>query len=132
MARLTLGSGSVSVTIDDGFSDLLRRALDHTIPGIVDRLEATADRIYYDAYNRWPVKTGTSRAALGREVQIAPDYSSIRARVYDTAPYAKYIKPKDLGGKSAFVELLRRPTEAAGAELVADIRDVIEQTLEGR
>lgn len=128
---ITIGQGSVTATLDNGLEELLRRAIDHTVPGLVNRVEATAQGIYRGAFDRWPVRTGRSRAALAWEVRLAPDLSSIRARVSNSAPYAKYVPVRSLGGKNAFVELLRKPTLAAGREIALEVAEVVERTLGG-
>lgn len=130
--RLTLGAGAVSVVVDEAFDALLRRALNQTVPGIADRLEETADGLYQQAFAAWPVRTGRSRAGLAREVRVAPDLSSVRARLLNDVDYAKFIRSNRISGSgSAFVELMRRPTEEAARDLAEDLRPIIERTLSG-
>jgi len=133
VSKLTLGRGSVSMVLDNGFEALLRLALDRTIPGIVDRMEKARNDLSTQAYNGWPVRSGVSKAGLKSEVRVAPDYSSIKVRLYNDVPYAKYIKSSKVktGTGSAFVELMRRPTEKAGQEIAAELRPIIEATLNG-
>lgn len=127
------GTGSTTVTMDDEFEALVRRAVDEMLPGMTERLEATAARLESDARARWPVRTGQSRDALGHEVRVAQDFGSIRARVYCSADYAKFIVSAKIrsGSGSAFVELMRRPTEAAALVLADELRTVTSRALGG-
>ncbi len=131
MGKLTFGDSRATVTMDDAFEGLVRQALDETLPGMVDRLEQTASDLEANAVARWPVKTGRSKAALTSEVRVAPDYSNIRARVACEVDYAKYIVSPRIksGSGSAFVELLKKPTEAAGKALAEELKDVMATTL---
>jgi hypothetical protein len=114
--------------MDDDFEGLVRSLLDEALPGVVDAVEAKAKAVHAQAVDRAPVKTGALRDAFRFEVLVAPDLSSIRGRVVNDAPHAKFVKSSKLPGSgSAFVELLRKPMEQAGEELVAEIRDVLER-----
>lgn len=131
MGALTFGDARATVAMSDEFAALVRQAIDITMPGMVDKLEETASALEANARASWPVKTGTSRAALTSDVRLAPDYSSIRARVACEVDYARYIVSPRIksGSGSAFVELLRKPTEAAGAALAEELKDVMASTL---
>lgn len=131
MGKLTFGDSRATVTMDDAFDALVRQAIDVTLPGMVGKLEETASALEANARAAWPVKTGTSKAALTSDVRLAPDYSSIRARVACEVDYARYIVSPRIksGSGSAFVELLRKPTEAAGAALAEELKQVMSDTL---
>ncbi len=132
--KLTFGSGSVSVTMDDAFEDLVRTALDRTFPGMLRKVELATEAVFDLAFAAWPVKSGVSRASLGWEVRLSPDLRSIRGRLFNTAKYAKFIRSAKIktGSGSAYVELMRRPTERAGLALAEELREVIESTLGGK
>ncbi len=134
MAKLTYGSGAVSVTLDNGFEELIRLALDKTIPGIVAKMEQVADSLEENARSKWPVRTGKSRDGLRSEVRVAPGFTSVRARLVNDVPYARFIKSPRVrtGTGSAYVELMRRPTEAAAVALAEELKPIIESTLSGR
>jgi hypothetical protein len=68
---------------------------------------------------------------LAREVQVQPDGTTIRARVYCTAAWSKYIKPKGLGGKTAFVEYLRKPLLKLRKPLTAELGSLIVREMQG-
>ncbi len=128
--RLAFGQGSVSFLLDDDGEQLARAWLDETFPGVVDRIHEAAEALYWQAVGRSPVKTGKLRASWSRQVLVAPDLSSVRARLSNDAPHGKYVvSPKLPGSGSAFVELARKPLAAEGARVVEDLRAVIERTL---
>jgi hypothetical protein len=111
----------------------MRRALDDVAPGVLDRLEATVTRVVDDARSRWPVRTGRSRDGLEAHVTIAPGQTSIRGTVANAVDYAVYVRSgqRGLGGKSAVVELLRKPLRAAARELAVELADTVSTTLAG-
>jgi hypothetical protein len=131
MGTLTFGDSRATVTMNDAFEALVRQAIDGTFPGMVDKMERAAADLEAAASAKWPVATGRSKAALTSEVRLAPDYSSIRARVACEADYARYIVSLKIksGSGSAFVELLRKPTEAAASALAEDLKDIMAGTL---
>ena len=138
MSRISYGRGSMSVVVDDQTADLVRRAIERVAPGMVARLEQVTEELYQSAHQRWPVgpdkperKGVHSRDLLAREVQIQPDRTTIRARVYCTAAWSKYIKPKGLGGKTAFVEYLRKPLLKLRKPLTAELGSLIVREMQG-
>lgn len=132
MGKLRFGSGGVTVEMSDDFSVLIRRAMDDALPGVYDRLEQAVDRVYTQAVERAPVDTGTFRASIKKELVVSPDYSMIRGRVMSDLDYARYIRsPAKLPGTgSAFVELFRKPMDAEGDALIADVGDVLRRAME--
>jgi hypothetical protein len=117
MGRLRFGTGGVRVVMDDTLDQLYRRAIERVAPGVLRRIEdATAD-VYASARAAWPVKTGRSRDGLEHHVTVSPDQTSVRGSITNPVKYARYIKAKKLDGKSAFVELLRKPLRARAADL---------------
>jgi hypothetical protein len=138
MSKLTYGKGDVSVVVDDKTAALVRAVIDRVAPGIYDIFEATVRKVNDDAVARWPVgphkpeRQGKhSRDMIGWEMQIDPDGMTIRGRVFCTAAWAKYIKPKGLAGKSAFVTYFRKPMQAASKPLVPKIARAIAAGLGG-
>jgi hypothetical protein len=117
MANLRYGTGGLRVTMSDELDQLYRRAIERVAPGVLRRIEdATAD-VFNAARAEWPVKTGRSRDALEHHVTVSPDQTSVRGSITNPVKYARYIRAKKLDGKSAFVELLRKPLRARAADL---------------
>jgi hypothetical protein len=138
MSRITFGKGNTSIVMDDTTANLVRRVVDDVAPGVMEALEREAEGLYQQAYAKWPVgpvkpeRNGVhSRDTLGYDVQIDPGLTVIRARVYCTAEWARYIKPKGMGGKSAFVEFLRKPVRLRAKILAKELGPIIRKLLEG-
>jgi len=136
MSRITYGTGSLSLVLDDQTAELVRRAVDEVAPGVLGKVEDAMRQVYGEAFAAWPVgperrdRNGVhSRDRLGYEVRVDVD-GTIRGRVFCTASWARYIKPKGLGGKSAFVWLLRRPFKRVVAPLNTELMDIIRRSME--
>lgn len=121
MGRLSFGSGKVRVVMDDVFERLVRNVAARVAPGAVEVVEESTERLYQGARSEWPVKSGVSRDGLDRDVTVSTDLAKITGRVFDLVVYARYVRPRKLGGKSAFVELLRKPLKAEVKRIVAEL-----------
>lgn len=131
MATLRYGSARASIEISDTMEQLYRRSLDELAPGLLGTIETSLDAAFDAAVSAWPVKTGRSKAGLTKQVRIEGDKTSILGTITDAVPYAKYIKARKLGGKSAFVELLRKPMKERASALAQVLGPLIVQTLTG-
>jgi len=95
-----------------------------------------AARIFKDAQDRWPIKTGASRAALF--VRDESTATMIVIRIGNTAPYAKFIKSAKIGrgpGPSfrwAMTRELGDPVRAVRKTLPARVAELAGAILEGR
>ena len=140
MSRTRYTYGSASLDVDTGgLEELLRRAVEDVAPAVAERMGQTARELHDDAKSKWPVgpekvkrKGRHSRDELGWEVVVDVRTGTIRARVFCTAEWARYIKPKGLRGKTAFIEYLRKPLAKARDPLVNDVRRIIVDIMEGR
>lgn len=117
MAKLTYGSGGTRITMDDTLERIYRRAIEKVAPGILTRMEMVIAEVYDEARQQWPVRTGRSRDGLQRWVTVTPDGMRIVGSITNDVDYARYIKAKKLGGRSAFVELLRKPLRKRADDL---------------
>lgn len=129
MGKLSFGAGSVRIQMDDTLDRIYRRAIDKLAPGLLPAVETAIDDLHADAYAAWPVKTGRSKEALEHLTSVSPDNKVIRGTITDDVPYARFIKAKSLGGKSAFVELLRKPLRERAKELVKVLGRVTNERL---
>ena len=126
----------MQVLVTDRTDELVRAAVDRVAPGAVDLIEDETRAIFDSARERWPVgpdkdyRPGHSRDALAWEVLIEGG-TTIRGRVTNSAPWSKYIKPKGLRGRSAFVELLRKPLRARRKVIVQALGRFVVSTLDG-
>jgi len=129
------GSGSATVEVEDRTPELVRAVVDRVAPGALDLIRVEVRRIHASAHSRWPVgrerkdRTYHSREALGWEVRI-DNLETLRGRVFNTAPWSRYIKPKGLKGKSAFVELLRKPLRERADHIVMQLGSLVRDELE--
>lgn len=136
MSRVVYGTPSAFVVVEDDLERLIRDTVDSVAPGVVALMEAATYEIWQGARAQWPEgpnkpeRNGRhSRDELYRDVLVSPD-GAVRGRVWCTAEWARYIKPKGLKGKTAFVELLRKPAVKMGARLVAEVENLAIESLE--
>lgn len=132
MARLRFGSGSVRIEMDDTLDRIYRRALDRVAPKVVERIEDATEEVFDVAQIDWPVRTGRSRRGLQRFVAISSDHAHIRGTITNDVVYARFIRARNLGGKSPFVELLRKPMRAKAKELAVVLATDTANGLRGR
>jgi hypothetical protein len=138
--QIWLGKGGGQVQADREVASAVERVLRAAHGRVVERLERAADRIGVPAEARWPVgkERGKphSRDLFERGLRL-PRKGVLEAFVRNGASYAYYVRSMKggLGGKSAFVELLRKPlrTEArmVADELADDLKAEIERGLGG-
>jgi len=129
MATLRYGTARATIEMSDAMEQLYRRAIDQLAPGLLSTVEDALDDVFESAESSWPVKTGRSKAGLRKQVRIEQGGGAIVGSITDAIPYAKYIKAKKLGGKSAFVELLRKPMQERAKALASVLSTQIVKTL---
>jgi hypothetical protein len=129
VSRYYVGTGSIRAEVTDGLRDELRALVDKIAPGIRDVLERESAAVLAAAEARWPVASGESKAGLYGGVQVAPDLSSIRGFLANNVGYSVYVKSfkGGLGGRSAVVELLRKPITARTRQVTAEIGAAFER-----
>lgn len=129
---------SASVELDPASRQALRAALDVVAPTVLDTMRDGIERVRLAAVGRWPV--ARPRGAGGRlpnpvhsrdrfRVVERVSVDAVEVAIVNDAPYVLYIRSgqNGLGGKSAWVQLVRRPGEVeaervaseSGAELAA-------------
>lgn len=128
---ILLGTGDVTMTLDDGAERFVRSVIDQAIPGATAAIEQELETVYSDAVRRAPVKTGKFKASIQRQIVVAPDYSSIRGRLWSDVEYARFIVSKRTlpGSGSALVELFRKPVNAAADRLIDRLGPIIAERL---
>lgn len=116
---LTIGRGSMQVQIGGALEASIRRTIDRLAPGLGEVLEAEAQQLRDGAVERWPVGRDRgrphSRDLFTNGLRITD--KGVEAFVSNPAPYLYLIKSgkNGLNGKSASVELLRKPLKKAAA-----------------
>ena len=133
MARIYYRSGDVEVEMSDELERMFRSGPLACHQAIVDRLDSEADRLLAGARAAWPVgpeRRGhtDSRVLLAGGLRVEGE--TISVFLSNSAPYARYIKARNLGGRSPVVELLRRPMARLGRQLIGgDLADLIARAL---
>jgi hypothetical protein len=138
VSTIQLGTGSVLFAVDDRMAAMVDRVVREAIPGVVERIERAAQELHDDAKAKWPVgpdkpwrREGHSRDHLSWMVTVDPATGTITGRVRNTASWARFIKPKGLAGKTAMVVYLRVPLAKMKPSLIADVRNLLKDTIEG-
>ena len=152
MARqFTIGRGRAAEVVGStALAEQLRRAVYKLAPRVIVRIETEALKLENFAQNRWPV--GENKAENGKKytkadrtagkpirphskalfdygLRVLPD--AVEGFVSNRAAYWFRIKSKknDLGGKSAVVELLRKPLRKrvpiVAKEIAEDVRALV-------
>lgn len=108
----------------DSLEEDLRAAVDAFAPGLRATLEAEARRVLTEARARWPVATGASRDGLVAGVEV--QRGGLRGFVRNQVGHAVYVKSwkNGLAGRSAMVELLRKPVAEAAPRLAARLGEL--------
>lgn len=118
--------GNVTVTLDDGLSDLVAAAIDRALPGVRARMVADSAEILDFAVDEWPVKTGRSRAGLELVQELDLGRSSFAVRARNDVDYAIFVKPaKWHGATTAWQRLVRGPMTSLHKELTETLGPVI-------
>tara|TARA_R110000824_G_scaffold123456_2_gene281342 strand:+ start:2808 stop:3206 length:399 start_codon:yes stop_codon:yes gene_type:complete len=131
MAKLRIGRGKSAIVMDDVMDQIFRRAIDNAQPGLLPILERAVSDLERSARAEWPVKTGTSRAALDSGVRFIGS-TGLEAFVVNTADHSPYIRANNLGKKSPYQVLIRRPGIKLGKELADTLGDKLARVLTGQ
>ena len=130
---LYYGSGETAVILDQDKADLLSQAIDNALPGAMDAVSEELEIVYRSAEDHAPVDTGKFKASIRRQLIVSKDYEILRGRLWSDLAYARFIvSPATLPGSgSAFVELFRKPVEAAGERLIRRLGPIIAEKMRG-
>ena len=120
MSKLHFSAGAASITMDDTMDKIFRRAVENTQPGLIKILESEITKLGENAAAKWPVKTGYSKALITSGVRLR-GMQALEAFLANSAEYAFYIKGDNLGGKSAYQTLIRKP----GLKLAPHLADLL-------
>lgn len=129
--RLVIGRGMLRCELDDGLARVVRRVLQNAAPRTLEAMERKAKQIHDRAQAEWPVRTGYSKSKLDYGTRLI-GAGQVEAFVTNDADYAVYIKGREQGGKSTWVELLRKPGREAADELADVLRREMAAVVEGR
>lgn len=138
-----------SVIVGRQLKEQLNRIISDALPGVLPRMEAEVQSLMDEAVAGWPVqdrgamrrtrkgvkgkeftstlrrpeRVGTphSRDQFRTETVILPD--AVEVRLANDSPYLFFVKSdqKGLGGKSAWVTLIRTPARKRAKQLAEDL-----------
>jgi len=125
---LRIKSGAVTVTLDDGLTRLVERAIRNANGVVIEAIEDQVQPIHADAVAGAPVKSGRFKKGLAWALELDPSSSEIRGKIDSSAPYTHFIKtPIKEGSESVFRDLVVRPMRRGGRQLVRDLGPQIAQ-----
>lgn len=126
-----VGTGKSKALIQNDLEDI-QGTIDKLLPGARRVLEREAREVYDYAWQRWPVRTGVSRAGLTWGVLIAPDLSMMRGFVANDVDYARFIKSPQVktGTGHAMTELLRKPVAERADTIAAELGPLLKTAME--
>ena len=130
------GDLSISLIGDE----MLRRMLEHVQPSVVAEIERAVETVARDAEAAWPVgrrsPSGRDRRPHSRDlfrtdvrVVFVGGGVVVEGSVSNGADYARYIRPKGLGGKSAVIEYIRKPMKRERDRILAKLADLARKGL---
>lgn len=137
MSRLQIKEGKVTVTLDDDVERMVRDLVDRLAPGVRELVGDAARELHDQARDNWPVgpdrkdRPYHSRDRIQWTVLVDTKKSEIRGAVWCDAEWAKYIKPKGKGGKTAFVLYFRGPAGKLRVRLRKQMTDQVRAILAG-
>ena len=102
-------------------------------PIVTEQIDRTMASLAFNAWRRWPVDHGFSKAFLSLEYTV-PNGDTLSAQLRSNAWYSFYIKSrqKGLGGRQPWRILIFDPAPDAVAEAARRVGDSIDQYLSGR
>jgi arginyl-tRNA synthetase len=126
LGSLRYGNSSASIEVSDDLSGYVREALRRSTDGISEKLDEAAKDVYKHAVSQWPVKTGTSKAAMEQGLRF--DGDTVEAFVGNDVPYVWYIRTD---GVHQWTEHVRKPFDERTGPLLEDLGDEVLAALRG-
>lgn len=93
-----VGRGRNAVTITGPLADGIEADIRQILGPVADVMERAADEVMRDhILPNWPVKTGKSRNAWDKRLQIEPDSWKVGVELYNPESYTRFIKSTKRG-----------------------------------
>lgn len=124
--NLKASAGNVAVEVQ-GLDAFVAR-LSHLYRPVTTALEQFGAARLAAAAARWPVSDIAGKVHSRDRLKAAVTLSQIdevRVTLTSEADYTKYIRARNLGGKSPWVELIRKPTAQRMDELAQRVGDYL-------
>lgn len=115
------------------------RTLSDAAPGVLDAIEAKVERVYKEAYAKWPIgrsfdpsRNGQAHSKWQLERGTVIDGDRVRGYVRNSAPWSRFIRPRKLyGATTAAREWIQLPMRKASRELVKELGAVLIDAMRG-
>ncbi len=120
MAELRIGQDAV---LSDDLSGFVRQAIERATGGVFSVLEEETDRVFREAVDEWPVKSGRSKRDLYSSVEIGPDAVHAHLGNRNTGGYVYYISSRHTG--PAYQNLIRHPMLEVADKAAERFGDVV-------
>lgn len=134
LARLpSSGKQAVQIRADPSFRKNILDIVGTAGPIVTGEIDKTMASLAFNAWKRWPVKHGFSKALLTLEYSVV-NADVLSAQLHSNAWYSFYIKSKQkgLGGKQPWRVLIFDPAPDAVAEAARQVGEAIDAYLNGR
>ena len=126
------GERAVQIRMDPSFRQSILEMAGAAAPIVTTELDKTMASMAFNAWRKWPVDTGFSKAMLSLEYTVtSPDV--VMAQLRSNAWYSFYIKSRrnGLGNKQPWRVLIFDPAGDRILKMSNDIADQIEKFLDG-
>jgi hypothetical protein len=130
--RLSFGDDFARVIMDDSIAGMVREVIENTQRPLISLLESEVEKIYQNARDKWPVKSGRSRDSLAVVLEIKGG-DAIAAGVVERTPYGHLIKGKereaggygDGGNRQTWRVLLQKPLLEVADEVAGQAAELL-------
>jgi len=141
VAKIRVGRGKNSVTIDGALAEDIVADLEDNLGPLIDVMQDTADGILERSKKVWPVKTGRSRDSFDTVITLTPGELNVEVTILSDVEYVRFIKSTKVRDKnnrtrdrSPFQEHIRKParksTRRLKKELVPVLADMIQEEID--
>lgn len=121
---------ATAIRVDPNFRGRVLDAIQMTAPAVTARIDEHLGALAQNAFDRWPVKTGFSKAMVFLEYKV-PGPDKLVTSIGCGAWYAFYIKARKLNRKQPWRELILKPVDQALLDVSKDIAVDLESAMEG-
>ena len=127
------GKQAVQIRVDPSFRENILDIVGTAGPIVTGEIDKTMASLAFQAWRKWPVKHGFSKAVLSLEYTVV-NADVLSAQLRSNAWYSFYIKSKQngLGGKQPWRVLIFDPAPDAVEEAARKVGEAIDAYLNGR
>jgi len=124
---------AAAIRVDPSFRQNILDIAGTVGPIVTGEVDVTMASLAFQAWRRWPVDRGFSKAMLSLEYTVV-NQDVLSAQLRSNAWYSFYIKSKrnGLGGKQPWRVLIFKPAPDAVAKAAQRVGDAIDQYMNGK